>query len=149
MKRILFCLLLLLFLPHNAVMSQERILGPEELGEIENTTLRPFFNALVNGDVEAIKRYFSEKKSQATGLLDLEGEAYKMYSNKLKIKYEGVVFSVDRGAVSGNQIIIDVVMKFPGGGWGAKQYYLEAQSGNVDGVSDAMQWRITDERMKQ
>lgn len=145
MKKLRILLAILLFVSHQAVMSNNHVLDTEQLSKIESTTLRPFFTALQTGDVESIKRCFTEQKSQVTGLLGLEGDALKEYANELRTKYEGAIFSVESGSVSAEQVIVDVKFDFPDGGWIAKQYYLEEQ---VDAIEGGVKWLIADERMK-
>ncbi len=149
MKQVLLYILLLLFLWHNAAMSEERKLGPELLGEIDSKTFRPFFNALKNGNIEVIKRYFTEQKSEEVGLLDLKGEEYKEYSEMLKKRYKGAVYFVQQGAASEEQITVDVVFEFPGGGRSVTQFYLKEQIGGAGGVSEGKHWRIAAERKKR
>lgn len=149
MKRVLFYILALLFLWHNTAVSEERNIDPELLGEIDSKTFRPFLNALKSGNIEAIKRYLTENKSEETGLLDLEGEEYREYSDMLKNHYRGVVFSIEQGVVSEGQMIVDVEIEFPGGGRSITQYYLQEQSGNASQSSEGRRWRINAERKKR
>ncbi len=149
MKRVLLYMIALLFIWHNGAMSEKNNVGPALLEEIDSQTFRPFLNALKSGNIEAIKRYLTEKKSEETGLLDLEGDEYREYSDMLKNYYKGVVFSIEQGVVSEGQIIVDVAIEFPGGGQSITQYYLQEQSGNASQSSEGRRWRINAERKKR
>lgn len=149
MKRVLLYILASLLLWHNAAMGEKRELESMQLFEIDDKVFRPFLNALKSGNIEVIKRYLTEKKSEETGLLDLEGEERREYSEMLKKYYKGVVFSIERGAASEGQIIVDVAIEFPGGGRSITQFSLQEQKGNTDTPSKGKNWRIDAEQKKR
>ena len=148
MIRVLYSMFALFFLWHNGAMSEKDNVSPAMHEEIDSKTFRPFLKALKNGDIEAIKHYLTEEKSEQTGLLELEGEEYKEYAEMLINYYRGVVLSIEGIALSEEQIIVDVLMEFPGGARSVTQFYLQEQSRNADKSSQGKRWRIAAERKK-
>lgn len=143
-KALLFTVLLLLTLNEPA-LSEEQHINPVLLDEIEKNTLRPFFNALKNGDVEQIKHFFSgEIYSEYRLLL----EENKGYPDLLREYYKDAVFSIERGVTADNMVTIDFSIEFPGKGKQVSQYILQKQSIENIGRSqaDERRWSIVDQR---
>lgn len=130
MKNFLFMTILLFFLLHApAIGDDEPQLSPEVLDNVENNTLRPFFNALKNGNVRQIERYISGQKSQEAQLPQHEDREYQEF---LREYYQDAVFFVERAVSSGDQIIVDVKIEFPGRGRKLTQFYLQQQDLDKD-----------------
>ena len=146
MKIFLFITIALFFMPHlPAIAGEASQLPPEVLDDVKNNTLRPFFNALENGNVRQIERYISGQKAQEARLSQNEDSEYR---ELLKEYYRGVVFSVERAVSSGDQIIVDVKIEFPGRGWKLTQFYLQQQDVDVQGgaASSGRRWSIVEQR---
>lgn len=146
MKRMLFYTLLLFFLPHNPVMSQEKNITPVMLEEIGSKTLRPFFNALKTGNVELIKRYISGKMYEDSQVLLNENQQYPEF---LREQYKDAVFSVERGVSTEKGFIVDVSIEFPGGGKRVSQFVLHEQGQESQSRQQTVgggRWRITEQQ---
>jgi len=150
-KRILFSAFFLLFMLNTLVMSDEQNLPSELLEEIEVKTLRPFFNALKSGNVQLIKRYFSEEMySEYRVLL----EENKGYPDLLRKHYNDAVFTVERGVSSDNRVIVDFAIQFPGKGKQVSQYILQEQvveheSENQGQTVGEKRWEIRGQQINQ
>lgn len=146
MKIFLSCTLLLFFSLCTEAMSDELNNASVQLDEIENKALRPFFNALRSGNVEAIKRYLGGKKYEESRFLSNED---KGYADMLKEHYKDAAFSVERAISVDDQIVVDVVIEFPGRGRKITQFYLQDQIGNHENAkvgAKASDWRIIDQK---
>jgi len=139
---------MLAFLLNEPAICGESNVSPMLLEEIQNKTLRPFFNALKNGNVEQIKRFFSGKMYSEYRLLLEEN---KGYPDLLREYYKDAVFSVERGITSDNRIIVDFSVEIPGKRKQVSQYILQEQNiENVNhGQTDERLWRITEQRHVQ
>lgn len=151
MKRVLFCSMLLIAMLHNLAMSEERDLDGVLFEEIESKTLRPFFNALKNGNVELIKHLFSsEMYEEYRLLLDENGD----YPDFLREYYRDAVFSVERGMRIDNRVVVDFSIQFPGKGRQTSQFVLQVQdqgreSDSRERVAGERRWQISEQRNDQ
>lgn len=146
MKRVIIFTVLLLSLFNNLLMSEELDVPAALLEDVENKTMRPFFNALKNGNVEIIKQYISGEMYEESRILLEENKGYPEY---LREHYKGAIFSVKRGVSSDNQLIVDVSVEFPGRGKQISQYILEepgSESVSRGQSVEEMHWRITGQR---
>lgn len=148
MKRILFFTLLSISIMHNsAVSGGGQDVDPALLQEIESKTMRPFFNALKNGNVEVIKQHISGEMYEESRILLEENEEYPAF---LREHYRDARFSVKRGVSSDKGAVVDVMIEFPGGGKQVFTYQLQEQEspqqqgGENRGqqVSSERHWRI-------
>ncbi len=136
---------------HSPAMSEERSLNPALHEEIESRTLRPFFNALKNGNVEVAKRYMTGTMYEEFRVaLDVDAG----YPDFLREHYKDAVFSVEGGIITDEQVIIDVGIKFPVIGKQVTQFYLQKQdsgqeNSNSEQAAGEMHWRISEQRHNQ
>lgn len=146
MTRVLFYTILLLFTLNHPAMSEEKSLPPGLLTDVENKTLRPFFNALKNGNVEIIKRYITGEMYEESRILLEEN---KGYSEFLRERYKDAVFSVKRGVSSDRHLMVDIEVEFPGRGKQISQLRLEESwqenAGKVQAIEER-RWRISKQR---
>lgn len=145
-KLLLYIMMLALAIPHGVVMAGERALSQAQLDEIESRTLRPYFNALKNGNVKLLKRYFSEEMYAEYRVLLEENRGYP---ETLRKHYKDAVFSVEQGVTSDSGIIVDFSIEHPGRGKQVVQYYLQEQNSESDytaQVADGAQWKIIGQR---
>ena len=145
--RVLVFLMLLVASVHIPAMGESQGVNSALLDEIEIKTLRPFFNALKNGNVRQIERYITGKKLTEAQLPKHEDKEYEEF---LREYYNDTIFSVEQVSASGDQVIVDVVIEFPGRGRKVTQFYLqELEKGNQGQAAIERRWSITEERHNQ
>ena len=80
--------------------------------EIQDSVIYPFFNALKDGDINAIKRYISS---------DMYSEYYRLleqnrdYPEFLRNYYKGAKFRTKRAKRIDGYVVVDIVIEFPNG----------------------------------
>ncbi len=139
---------MLLFMTLNAsAVSEELDLAPGLLEEIETGALRPYFNALKSGNVEKIGRYITGKKREQAQLSKHED---KEFQDLLRRYYKGAIFTVERAINLEDQIIVDVLIEFPGRGRKRVQFFLQDQNQQPEGggaqITGGRHWMINDEQ---
>ncbi len=149
MKKSLFSIILCFSATfHNVAFSEEIVISSEFQGEIENTLMRPFFNAMKNGNVEAIKRYITGEKYDEARMMLTD----KDYPAFLRKYYKDAEFSVEKGVFSDDGVVVDIVIEFPEGGTQTTQFYLlDPNKGNENSGRSAGEkhWKITEQRNKR
>lgn len=147
LARILVFLMLFVASLYNPAMSESQGVNSALLDEIEIKTLRPFFNALKNGNVRQIERYITGEKLTEAQLPKHEDKEYEQF---LREYYNDAIFSIEQVSASGDQVIVDVVIEFPGRGRKVTQFYLqEFEKGNQGQAAVERHWSITEERHEQ
>lgn len=148
MKTVLLYIILLFSMLHYPAMSEEANLNSALLKEIENKTLRPFFNALKNGNMEVLKRYMTGAMYEEFKVaLDVDIG----YPGSIREHYKNAIFSVEGGRVADNMIIVDVGIEFPVIGKKITQFYLQEQDigrGSGQQVVGERLWRIGKQRIE-
>lgn len=146
--RVLVYITLLVFSLNNPVMSENQGVNAVLLEEIEVKTLRPFFNALKSGNVRQIEHYMTGEKLAESQLPKHEDKEYEEF---LREYYRDAIFSVEQVTESGDQVIVDVVIEFPGRGRKVTQFYLQQHDlglgkGNEVQVVTERRWGIIEQR---
>jgi len=150
-QRVPVFLILLVASLHNPAMGEDQGVNSVLFDEIEIKTLRPFFNALKSGNVRQVERYITGKKLKEAQLPKHED---KEYEKLLREYYKDAIFSVELISVSEDQVIVDVIIEFPGRGRKVTQFYLQQQDqksekGSLEQSAAGSRWRITEQRHEQ
>jgi hypothetical protein len=125
----------------------ESNLPAEVLEEIESKTLSPYFNALKTGNVQMLKGYFSDEMYAEYRVL-LEDN--KGYPRTLRNVYKDAIFSIEKGVVSDNGILVEFSIQFPGGSKQIVQYELIQQVRGDQNLErgEAVRWKIKGQHHK-
>lgn len=126
--------------------TEEADASPALRDEIEAHTLRPYFNALRNGNVMQIGRFITGAKRREAQLPEQED---KDFEELLRRYYKGTVFTIERAVMHGEQVVVDVRIEFPGRGRKQIRLYLQDTRGSGKGVAQASAgqgWMIADEQ---
>jgi hypothetical protein len=150
MMKLFITYTMLLFCLNTVAMGEETDVASTQLDEIENKALIPFFNALKSGNVVSIKRYLAGEKYEKYRSTSSEDREYE---KMLREHYKGATFSVERASIVDGQVVVDVLIEFPGRGRQLTQFYLQDQADNLEnGKRDQNQarkkadWRIIIEK---
>lgn len=143
MKRVIFYTIFLLFTLIPPASSEEKSLSPELLEEVESKAIRPYFNALMHGNMELVMHYTTGKKhGKIQRLLDRDKE----YPKFLREFYKGAVFSVKHGVFTEDGVIIDVNVDFPRGEILTYRLILQREERNGGAQAAGVgRWQITEE----
>lgn len=145
-KSFFFIMLFFIISWYSVAFSEEKNISPELQEEIENAVMRPFFNAMKNGNTQAIKRYITGKKyDEARIMLDDD----KDYPAFLREYYKDAIFSIENGVLTDGGIVVDILIEFPNGGRQTTQFYLQnpgKESGHSVQVAGERQWKISEQR---
>jgi len=110
-KIICMCSSLISFLGiYNFLYAQEIVKGEELYQEITIETITPYFEALKNGDVGAIKLHISEGMYERYKVLL---EKNKDYPEFLRKYYRDVDFEIEKIEWIDNDILVSAMIKFP------------------------------------
>jgi len=144
MSKFLCYVMCALAILYGVAMAEERDFPQAQLDEMESRTLRPFFNALKNGNVEIVRHYITGEMYEESRLLLEENSEYPKF---LREYYKDAVFSVERGVSSNNQVIIDFSIEFPGGEKRVVQFVLEELESKSENLGQQKaaekRWRIS------
>ena len=110
--------------------------------EIRNDAILPFFTALKNGDINAIKQYISpEMHARYKRLL----EDNKEYPKFLRDYYRDARFSMEGATTTDNQVMVDVMIEFPDGHRRIKKMRVFKEANGLQGSNGINSWRIDDQ----
>jgi len=112
-----------------------------DLESILNASVYPFFMALKEGDVSSIKQLIAGEMYESKKVLL---EKNKEYPEFLKNYYQGIEFYVENATQSGNYIIVDFLIEFPGGNRNFARLYLEQTKIDTSESHEGGIWRIID-----
>ena len=138
-KNIPFLLMLMILTTVKLSHAQEVPLNDTLMMEIKHTALLPYFNALKEGDVTAIKRYLGPDLYQKNRVLL---EQNKEYPEFLRTFYQGVTITIEKAAKANGNIIVDVVLEFPNGDRNLTQLSLVKDGRKSDGGPARQAWKI-------
>ncbi len=113
----------------------------DDLESILNASVYPFFMALKEGDVSSIKQLIAGEMYESKKVLL---EKNKEYPDFLKNYYQGIEFYVENATQSGNYIIVDFLIEFPGGNRNFARLYLEQTKINTSESHEGGIWHIID-----
>lgn len=110
--------------------------------EIQDNVVLPFFAALRNGDVNAIKRYISsDMYSTYKRLL----EDNKEYPKFLRDYYRDAKFHVERTNKVDDRVEFDVVIEFPDGNRSINKLRVLKKRGRLQDRSGSNNWEIANQ----
>lgn len=144
--KFLSCLLVILASLSGAAMGQQPDIDADLLQEIESGTLRPFFNALKNGNAVQLSRYMAGEKLKQANLPKHEDKEYEKF---LREYYKDAVFTIKQVSAYDELIVVDVEIDFSGRGKKETQFYLtpslldESGSDGLTSSGSSRRWRIT------
>ncbi len=112
--------------------------------EIQDGAILPFFTALKNGDINAIKRYVSsEMYMKYKRLL----EDNKEYPKFLRDYYRGAKFRMERTTRIDNHAVVDVMIEFPDGRRSIKKMRVLKKRSGLQGRNRSKSWRIGEQAL--
>ena len=106
----------------SSLLHAEETTDNHDLESILNASVYPFFVALKEGDVSSIKQLIAGEMYESKKVLLEKNEEYPEF---LKNYYQGIEFYVENATQSGNYIIVDFLIEFPGGNRNFARLYLE------------------------
>jgi len=131
------------FLGSNNFLCAQEIAESEELYQkITIETMNPYFNALKNGDVGAIKLHLSEGMYERYKVLLEKNKDYPQFLRKY---YRNVDFLVEKVERIGNDILVSAMIKFSNNESLISKFLLRKEMDDVypDGISG--RWKIVKE----
>jgi len=135
------CLCIFLTTTH-PLYAREIVAGDELYQEITVETLHPYFNALKNGDVGVLKILLAGKiYRQYEGLL----EKNKGYPAFLRNYYQDANFLVDKIETNGDDILVDIIIQFPGNRSLQPKFLLRKEEGNLSSGQTGPVWKLIEQ----
>ncbi len=110
-KTIVFSMCLI-FMLCGPMYAQQIPVSDTLYAEIVNGTVLPYFNALKDGDVGAIKKYIAGRLYQKYKVLLEQNTEYPAY---LRNYYQGAEFRIGKAAMIDNDVIVEVTSDYPNG----------------------------------
>jgi hypothetical protein len=108
--------------------------------EIVNGTVLPYFSALKDGDVGAIKKYIAGNLYEKYKVLLEQNEEYPAYLRKY---YQGVEFQTGEAVMIDNDVIVEIVSEFPDGRRNQGRLILSKDSqGTPADLNGSATWKI-------
>ena len=138
-KNIPFLLILIILTSSQLSRAQKVPLNGALFMEIKKTVLLPYFNALKDGDVIAIKHFLGPDLYQKNRVLL---EQNKEYPKFLRAFYQGVIITIEKAARANGTILVDVVLEFPNGDQSFTQLSLLKYGGKSAGDPARQVWKI-------
>ena len=137
------CFISFLLVP-NILVAEELLKTDPFYLKIETEILLPFFNALKDGNVEALKQYISKDMYRKNRRLLDQNRKYPEFLRKY---YQGTSFHTKSMVLEGDTITVDVGIEKPGGSSLAEELHLvRVQQGPDSKIPIQRQWRIKELR---
>lgn len=125
----------------SSLLQAKQVADNHDIEGILDESVYSFFKALKEGDVDSIKQLIAGEVYESKKVLL---EKNKEYPEFLKNYYQGIEFYVENATQSGNYIIVDFLIEFPGGNRNLARLYLEQSKINTSGSHEDGIWRIID-----
>ena len=112
--------------------------------EIQDGAILPFFTALKDGDINAIKRYVSsDMYSKYKRLL----EDNKEYPKFLRDYYRGAKFRMERTTKNDSHVVVDVMIEFPNGYRSINKLRVLKEKNGLQSRNRSKRWRIGEQSL--
>lgn len=112
--------------------------------EIQDGAILPFFTALQDGDINAIKRYVSSAMySKYKRLL----EDNKEYPKFLRDYYRGAKFRMERTTKIDSHVVVDVMIEFPNGYRSINKLRVSKKTSGLQDRNRSNSWKIDDQAL--
>jgi len=138
-KVVLFFYLVFLFGGNTFLCAEEIVKSDQLYQEIVVETLDPYFTALKNGDVESLKSLLSGKLYKRYKVLLEKNDAYPEF---LQNHFRDTTFQIEKIVTSGDDVLIDVVIEFPGNQPLKSKYLLRREDGPTVGSKG---WKLVEQ----
>ena len=110
-----------------------------------NNVVLPFLDALKNGDVDLIKHYIAGDLYENNRVLLEKNQEYPEF---LRNHYHSVEFYIENAVVSGDHIVVHVVIEFSNGDEINAKLCLGKDMNEVSGALEGATWKIVEFRYK-
>ena len=114
--------------------------------EIESNVLKPFFEALKNGDVSSLLGLISGEMYKNNRVLL---EQNKQYPEFLRKYYSGAKFRVEKAVQMNGEVVVDVLIEFPSGRQSTNRWRLSESTGNQLASGQMSGWKIINSEEKK
>ncbi len=111
-RKIILFSICLIFMLCSLMYAQQIPVSDALYAEIVNGTVLPYFNALKDGNVGAIKQYISGRLYQKYKVLLEQNTEYPAY---LRNYYQGAEFRIGKAVMIDNDVIVEVTSEYPNG----------------------------------
>jgi len=108
--------------------------------EIKYGIVYPYFEALIDGDINAIKRYISsDMYTRYKRLL----EQNRGYPEFLRNYYQGAKFRIEKAKEIDGYVVVDVVIEFPNGSRIQNKLCVSEEKSKFQGKDRSHRWKIS------
>ena len=141
MKKIVICFsVLLICFYFSPSFAQKPDLSTKSIEEIVNNIVRPYFAALKNGDTKSLKELMAKDMYEERKVLFEQNKEYPDFLRKL---YHDVNFIIVSANEEGNDILVNVVMKYTDGRRNQIKLYLTNEDSGTGKQTCCGGWKIS------